>query len=66
MVGDDNLGGHFGEPPSSVLDGLLGVTEHRLGVLSVGFGTAGRRVVIGRPAARSGSSASSSVESSAT
>ena len=32
VVGDDDLGGHLGEPPAGVLDGLLGVTEHRLGV----------------------------------
>ena len=37
MVGDDDLGGHLGEPPAGILDGLLGVTEHRLGVVGRGI-----------------------------
>ena len=28
VVGDDDLGGHLGEPPAGVLDRLLGVAEH--------------------------------------
>ena len=38
VVGDDDLGRRFGEPPASLVDGLPGVAERRVG----GFGLTGR------------------------